>query len=101
MSKRTMKVTLKPLAAVATVLHDGTNSMPYPQNLEGFLVQAHGGDVYFGDSTVSGESDGFKVTQGDTINILGFLSRGSPYSYDMAELYYIGGPWKIIIEETV
>lgn len=100
MSTRTLEVIPKALAAVATALHDGTNGWPHPPQLEGFIVQATG-DVHFGGPAVSGTTDGFTVRNGESINILGFLSRGSPFAYDLTKLYYIGGPWKLVIERQV
>lgn len=99
MSNRTLKVIPLGVAAVATVLHDGTNAPDYPSKLEGFVVQALG-DTHFGGASVTGTADGFTVRNGEAVNVLGFLSRGSPYSYDLTQLYYIGGPWKLIVEEN-
>lgn len=99
-SVRTLKVFPKTLVGVATVLHDGSNSQGYPPQLEGFVVQAQG-DVHFGDASVTGESDGFTIGAGDSVNIVGFLSRGSPFAYDLTKMYYVGGPWKMIIERQV
>lgn len=99
-SNRTLKVIAKTLAASATALHDGTNGFGYPPKLEGFVVQAQS-DVHFGGAGVTGESNGFTVKAGEAVNILGFLSRGSYGAYDLTRLYYIGGPWKLVIEELV
>lgn len=86
------------LSAVA--LHDGTNGQGHPPQLEGFVVQAIG-SVHFGGSGLTGSSDGFTVRAGESVNILGFLSRGTPSAYDLTKLYYIGGPWKLVIERQV
>lgn len=100
MSQRTIKVVAKPSVLAATAIHDGSNSAGFPPKLEGFVVQALG-DTHFGGPGITGSSDGFTVKNGDAVNILGFLSRGSPYAYDLTRLYYVGGPWKLVIEETV
>ena len=85
-----------PAVGSATALHDGTNGL-YPKHLEGFVVQALGA-THFGKESVSGEANGFTVRRGEAVNITGFLSRGSPFSYDLTKIFYIGGPWKLIIE---
>jgi hypothetical protein len=100
-SLRTLEVHPVALAVVATALHDGTNSMGYPPQLEGFVIQANGGAVHLGGPGVTGEANGFTVREGETINILGFLSRGSPFAYDLTKLYYIGGPWKLVLERQI
>lgn len=100
-SVRTLEVHPRVLALAATALHDGSNGQGYPPQVEGFVVQANGGAVHFGNATVTGETDGFTVREGETINILGFSSRGSPFAYDLTKLYYIGGPWKLIIERQI
>jgi len=99
-SSRTLQVVAKSLAASATVLHDGTNSQGYPKTLEGFVIQATS-DTHFGGSGITGSSNGFTVLAGTAVNITGFLSRGSPTAYDLTQLYYIGGPWKLVIERQV
>jgi hypothetical protein len=95
------QVVPKPAVGTATALHDGTNGPNYPPRLEGFVIQAHGGAVHFGDSAVTGAADGFTVHKGRSINVLGFLSRGSPSVYDLTQMYYVGGPWKLVIERQV
>lgn len=99
-SMRILEVHPMPLVASATALHDGSNSQGYPPQLEGFVVQALE-TVHFGGSGVSGEEDGFTVRRGEAINIVGFLSRGSPFAYDLTKIYYVGGPWKLVIERQV
>lgn len=100
MSNRTLLVVPMAFAASATQIHDGTNSPAFPHQVEGFVAQALG-DVHFGGPTVSGDADGYSIRRGDASNIIGFLSRGSYYSYDLTKLYYVGGPWKLIIERSV
>lgn len=97
MSVRLLKAISKPFSATAVPIHDGTNSQGYPHTVEGFAVQARG-DTYFGEATVTDETNGFLVKKGDGVNILGFLSRGSPFSYDLTKIYYIGGPWTMTVE---
>lgn len=90
-----------PAVVEATALHDGTSSPGFPPKLEGFVVQAHGGETHFGGADVEDEDSGFTVRLGESVNIVGFLSRGSPFAYDLTQLYYIGGPWKLVIERQV
>lgn len=99
MSRR-LHIAAKANVVTATVVHDGTNSPGYPQKVEGFAVQATS-DTHFGKSGVTGSTDGFTVLAGETINLTGLLSRGTTDSYDLNQIYYIGGPWKLIIEETI
>lgn len=95
MSVRTLKAYAMSAEVSATPVHNGSSD-PYPPHLEGFLIQADGGDVYLGGEDVA--TVGLKVRDGETINIVGFLSRGTPYSYDLTQLYYVGGPWRLIVE---
>lgn len=90
---------IHPLSQVgtATPLHDGTNAQNYPKHLEGFVAQALE-TTHFGQESLTGEANGFTVRRGEAVNFTGFLSRGSPFSYDLTRMYYIGGPWKLIIE---
>lgn len=96
-SNRYIDVIPKPAVVVATPLHDGNTGGPYPKFLEGFVVQATQA-VHFGTDAVTGETNGFTVRRGEACNITGFLSRGSPFSYDLTKIFYIGGPWKLVIE---
>jgi len=97
MSSRKLKIKAYGVATEPTRCHDGTNDEGYAPAVEGFVAQAEG-DTHFGEAGVTGADDGFTVRAGETVNILGFLSRGSPSSYDLREIYFIGGPWKLIVE---
>lgn len=94
------KIVVIPLAAAvsATPLHDGTNGPAYPNLVQGFILQPNGGDIYVGEGTVTGGSDGLKIVDGTSINVYGFHSRGTHDSYDLSRIFYIGGPVKLILE---
>lgn len=81
-------------------MHNGTNGQGYPPKLEGFVVQPTG-DVHFGGPGTTGATNGYTILNGQSVNILGFLSRGSFGAYDLTQLYYVGGPWKLVIEDKV
>ncbi|TXH10652.1 MAG: hypothetical protein E6R04_04785 [Spirochaetes bacterium] len=98
MSVRFLKPINMPFAATATPIHDGSNSEGYQSTVEGFIVQSYGGDVYLGESSVTGKTNGLTIKEGEGLNVVGFLSRGSPYSYDLTRIFYVGGPWTMIIE---
>lgn len=95
-----LKIITMDESATPTPLHSGGNGLGYGPQPRGFLIQAYGGDVYLGDSVVTGDTDGFKIAQGEAVNIVGFGSRGTHESYNLTQIYYIGGPFKLILEQS-
>lgn len=94
-----IKVVPKPEVFVATALHSGSNSQGYDPQLRGFVLQAI--DVtYLGESNLTGVNDGVTIHAGEQLTVIGFISRGSYESYDLRQMYYIGGPFKLIIEQV-
>jgi len=97
----TLKAYPKDVEAAATPLHDKSSSQGYNHLQESFVIQASGGDVHLGDSTVTSTINAFTIPEGKSVNITGLLSRGTRWSYDLSELYYVGGPFKLVIERKV
>lgn len=97
MASAQLKVFPKPAAVAATPLHDGTNTQGYPPQVKGFLIQALS-DVHFGDENVAGESNAFTVEKGNQAALEGFLSRGTYESYELRQIYHIGGAFKLVLE---
>jgi hypothetical protein len=95
-----IKLRVIPFAAEAsaTPLHDGINGNPYPYYAAGVTIQTNGGDVHLGGSTVTGQSDGFTIPDGSNINLESFKSRGTSWDWDLREIYFVGGPFKLILE---
>lgn len=87
-----------PAAASPTPLHDGTNTPGQPPpTVAGFVVQPSG-LVHLGGADVT-STTGLRVKPGETANITGFLSRGSYQNYELSQVYYVGGPFELIIEK--
>lgn len=93
------KVIQKPAVMTATPLHDGTNNMLHQKFVKGFMIQTFDAAVYFGESSVTGNANGWTVPREQTVNVVGFESRGSFGGYDLSLIYYVGGAFKLIIEE--
>ena len=86
------------VAGSATPLHDGTNSPDYDRYPMSFVIQTNGGDVFIGGPGITGSTDSFTISDGRSVNFEGDLSRGTHESWDLTKIYYVGGPFKLILE---
>lgn len=87
-----------PASATPAPLHDGTNSPGQPPpTVAGFVIQPTA-TVRLGDTSVTA-STGLEIRKGETANITGFLSRGTYQNYELSQVYYVGGPFELIIEK--
>lgn len=96
---KTYRGYLKVAQATKTPLHNGTNGEGYATQYEEFVLRAQGSDVYIGDETLD-ETDlnGILIQDGQQMNFQANTSRGSQKSYDLTEMYYIGGPLVLVLE---
>lgn len=92
-----MQVIAFAAAATPTPLHDGTNAAGFPVYLTEFTIQNNGGvDLFLGGPAVTGDTDGLTLGDGCSLKAIGPESRGETSEYDMRELYYVGGSFKLI-----
>jgi hypothetical protein len=86
--------------AAATPLHDGTNTAGQPPKLaENIVIQADS-NVRFGGPDVT-SSVGLLAKKNETTNIATVLSRGTNKSYDLSQIYYVGGSFQLTVEVRV
>jgi hypothetical protein len=88
-------------AGSATPLHDGTDSASNPPRyVRAFLADVDGGaTVYFGKSDLTGAANGLAVEDGCELRANAPLSRGQSGDYDLTQIYYMGGAFKLVIDE--
>lgn len=95
-----MKVVPYVTVVAATPLHDGTNSANIPLYLSSFLIQNNSGeDLFIGEQDVTGDTNGVTIGPGCTLKAVGPNSRGETSQYDMRQVYYIGGAFKLIYDK--
>ena len=96
-----LEIIVYPATVTPLPLHDGTNgSGQPPKYLKDALAQAGGADVFFGGPNISGDADAFTLCKGDCARFTGVSSRGETDEYDLTEMYYVGGSFKLIVDRA-
>lgn len=83
--------------ATATPLHNGTNAQGHPRYPTEFIISATSKDVIVGGSNVTDSTNGETVCKGDAADWEAPLSRGEPDSWDLTQIYYVGGAGKLTL----
>lgn len=100
-----LQVVSKPAAVVATPLHNGFNPIDggpgHPFRAAEFIIETGSQTVYLGGENVTGDINGLEIAKNDQYDFESPQSRGTPASWDLRKIYYIGGAFKLIIVREV
>ena len=91
-----------PLAAAPTLIHAvNTNIVGFPHQNSNFQVQSEDGtvDVYIGDNNLTAVNKlGLKFAAGSITDVQALDSRGSAQAFNFTKMYYVGGPFTLILQ---
>lgn len=93
----------KVVSPTPVALHDGTNVQDHAMQINNFQVQVPEGSaiVGIGGSGMTVAADGTIVQPGQTIDFEAPSSRGTSHAFDLSKIYYVGGPFTLILHEKV